>query len=347
MVDNKQKTQVTEQNISQSSSPLIFISHDSRDAELAEAFSELLGSVSGGMLESFRSSDKKGTEGIEFGDDWYKRVMLKLGDASDVVCLLTERSLERPWILYEAGVAKGKSEIPVFGIALGISLKSAGAGPFYRFENCDDDEDSLTKLVIQLTSRVPRLKPHDNVIKTQVQAFQSTATGVLSKLAEPGTEAEKEAPPTDTTAKQLEELKVMFREMPSLLEHLLADNVRFSRNRKNRRFHPRMFDEMMRMNEKNEGNPLIILVFASLIRDDAPWLYEIAMEAYRAITLGTRKSAEQIKESIMMLCEFPRRNHMFEELGMMDSEEMHILLMEGPHVLKRMVMMCLENRKIR
>lgn len=86
--------------------PLVFISHDSRDAELAEAFSKLLKSVSAGMLKSFRSSDKKGNEGIEFGDEWYKTLMSKLEKASDVVCLLTERSLDRPWILYEAGVAK-------------------------------------------------------------------------------------------------------------------------------------------------------------------------------------------------------------------------------------------------
>jgi hypothetical protein len=86
--------------------PLIFISHDSRDAELAEAFSGLLKSVSAGMLKSFRSSDKKGTEGIEFGDEWYKRLMERLDKASDVVCLLTERSLGRPWLLFEAGAAK-------------------------------------------------------------------------------------------------------------------------------------------------------------------------------------------------------------------------------------------------
>lgn len=48
-----------------SSSPLIFISHDARDAELAEAFSKLLKSVSAGMIKTFRSSDKKGTEGID------------------------------------------------------------------------------------------------------------------------------------------------------------------------------------------------------------------------------------------------------------------------------------------
>ena len=41
--------------------PLVFISHDSRDAEFAEAFSKLLSSVSAGVLKSFRSSDRKGS----------------------------------------------------------------------------------------------------------------------------------------------------------------------------------------------------------------------------------------------------------------------------------------------
>ncbi len=133
--------------------PLVFISHDNRDAELAEAFSKLLKSVSAGMLKSFRSSDKKGTEGIQFGDDWYKRLMSQLDSASDVVCLLTGRSMDRPWILYEAGVAKGKLDTPVHGIALGIPLGSVSTGPFYQFQNSDDSEESLTKLVLQLSKR--------------------------------------------------------------------------------------------------------------------------------------------------------------------------------------------------
>lgn len=96
--------------------PLVFISHDGRDADFADAFSKLLKSVSAGMLKSFRSSDKKGTEGIEFGDEWFKRLMEKLKVASDVVCLFTERSLERPWILYEAGVARGTMQTPLWGL---------------------------------------------------------------------------------------------------------------------------------------------------------------------------------------------------------------------------------------
>ncbi len=91
--DDKPKTTGSDAPSRKSTSPLAFISHDSRDAKLAEAFSKLLRSVSAGMLKSFRSSDNKGREGIEFGDEWYKRLMDKLDSASDVVRLFTERSV--------------------------------------------------------------------------------------------------------------------------------------------------------------------------------------------------------------------------------------------------------------
>lgn len=81
MVDDKKEDSKNEG----SEVPLVFISHDNRDAALAEAFSKLLKSVSAGMLKSFRSSDKKGTEGIQFGDDWYKRLMSQLDTASSAL----------------------------------------------------------------------------------------------------------------------------------------------------------------------------------------------------------------------------------------------------------------------
>ena len=342
--DGKDKPKVVERQASQSLSPLIFISHDSRDAELAEAFSKLLKSISAGMLKSFRSSDKKGTEGIEYGDDWYKRLMSNLDSASDVVCLFTERSLERPWILYEAGVAKGKLDTPVLGVALGVPLSKVGNGPFYQFQNCDDTEDSLVGLVMQLTRRISSLEPDKDVVKTQVHAFKSTAEGILSKLAEPGAEIEEETPAIGATAKLLEELKLMVRETPLRIEDMLSENTGISRSRKRRRFHPMMFEEMIHMGKMDRSEPLMILVFASLVRDDVPWLYEIAMEAYRAITSGTQKSADQIMRSIDSLQEFSMNHPMFEELGMIDSKETHMFMMEGPRILEHMVMMCLKNK---
>lgn len=125
------KDQSEESKSSRSIKPLVFISHDTRDAELAEAFSKLLSSVSAGVLKSFRSSDKRGNQGIAYGVEWYPEIMKKLNEASDVVALLTHHSVDRPWILYEAGVAKGKLDTPLLGIAIGIPLNKANNGPFF------------------------------------------------------------------------------------------------------------------------------------------------------------------------------------------------------------------------
>ena len=67
-------------------SPLVFISHDSRDADLAEAFANLLTDASGGILKSFRSSDRKGTTGIEFGEEWYSAIMTGVLQTRDELC---------------------------------------------------------------------------------------------------------------------------------------------------------------------------------------------------------------------------------------------------------------------
>jgi len=195
---------------SNASGPLVFISHDARDAEFAEAFSKLLKSVSAGMIKTFRSSDKKGTEGIDFGEEWYKRLMTQLQSTTDVVCLFTERSLDRPWILFEAGVAKGKVNTPVIGVALGVPLSRVSTGPFYQFMNIDGSEADLIKLVNQLAERVPNLELDSDVVKTQVAAFKATEAMLLKKLAS-GSAKPKTKEEVDETAvaKLAEEMKAL------------------------------------------------------------------------------------------------------------------------------------------
>ena len=312
--------------------PLIFISHDSRDAELAEAFSKLLKSVSAGMLKSFRSSDKKGTEGIQFGDDWYKRLMTKLDSASDVVCLLTERSVDRPWILYEAGVAKGKLETPVHGIALGVSLNRVGTGPFYQFQNSDDSEDSLTKLVMQLCERIPSLEPDEDVVKTQVQAFKGTANEVLNQLKQPMSEKEPSSADEGTVAKLLEEMKLMVRELPGRIERTVIEEPERYRKRPFRKFHPMMIDEMAHMVSKRSEDPIGILIISSLVKDDFPWLYELGLEAYRAAKSG---SSIELKEALRVFrdaSEMTFHGPFMKEMGLM-SKDMHMMMRELPMVI--------------
>jgi hypothetical protein len=182
---------------------LVFISHDSRDQVLAEAFENLLRDASAGVLKTFRSSDKKGYSGIAFGAEWYATVMQRLAEATDVVALLTTNSLNRPWILYEVGVARGRSGVPAFGVACNVPLDLIG-GPFSQFQNSPDDEDSLTSLVLQLIRRVPEAAPREEAVRLHVAAFRAK---LRSLSRDSGTEEVK----PETTAVLFEEVKAMFR----------------------------------------------------------------------------------------------------------------------------------------
>jgi hypothetical protein len=320
--------------------PLIFISHDARDAELAEAFSKLLKSVSAGMIKTFRSSDKKGTDGIDFGEEWYKRLMAQLQSTSDVVCLFTERSLDRPWILFEAGVAKGKLNTPVVGVALGVPLSRVSAGPFYQFMNMDDSEADLTKLVNQLARRIPNLELDSDVVNTQVAAFKATEAALLKKLTSGSAKAEtKEEVDESAIAKLAEEMKGL----PSRVAERLAESGDDVRPRRMRRFHPMMFEQIMHMSEE-PGDPVAILVAASIVRDDMPWLYELAMEVYRAVKEGNLETIEREMKRIRRFSEVMTHGPMMEEFGF-GGKESRMIAMEFPRMLEFMLRRTLDMRR--
>jgi hypothetical protein len=325
--------------------PLVFISHDTRDGDLAEAFSKLLKSVSAGMLKSFRSSDKKGTEGIEFGDEWYKALMLKLDAASDVVCLLTERSLERPWLLYEAGVAKGKLNTPVHGLALGVPLGRVSTGPFYQFQNSDDSEESLTKLTLQLCRRISGIEPDTDVVKAQVQVFKKTVTAILGTIGVAQVSEKKETLEEGTVAKVLEEMKLLIREFPVLLEQRMMDGPERLR-RRTRRIHPRMIEEMSRMFSRSSSAPIGILVIASTVRDDFPWLYELAVDAYRISKAGSVDDAFEALQTFQRAVEITMTGPFLEELGPM-SKDMHMAMRELPMLIDQYIHHTLVSEKER
>lgn len=294
--DNEKPPGIDEKNLKGKS--LIFISHDTRDAVIAEAFSALLKSVSAGVLKSFRSSDKKGNQGIEFGVEWYPEIMKKLEVASDVVCLLTPNSVNRPWILYEAGVAKGKLETPVHGVALGISLQVASAGPFAQFQNSDDTDDSLTQLVMQLVSRIPNAEPDRDVVKMQVAAFKTKIAPLLK--AQDGAESEDQETDETSVAKIFEEIKVMFQDLPSRIERRMdPNNIKF--DPRSRRMQLRMIEEISEMHPKEFGGSLKILAIANQFRDEIPWLYDVAVETYRKVESGSEDRHEAVRKFLSIV----------------------------------------------
>jgi hypothetical protein len=317
-----------------SQGPLVFISHDTRDADLAEAFANLLTDASGGMLKSFRSSDRKGTAGIEFGQEWYKAIMGNLSKATDVVALLTHHSIDRPWILYEAGVAKGTLNTTVLGAAIGIPFEKTNTGPFAQFQNCGDDEDSLTKLVLQLIRRIPDAAPREEAVRRQVQAFRESMTSLLKSRGK----AVEAAPKVDeaTIAKMFEEVKVLVRDLPDRVQGQIQSKPG-SRRRRNIKFHPMMLEDMTErlMHRKEGGRGIELLIMFSFFREDFPWLYELGLNLYQALQKDNEREVEKAFHALRAVIEMTSKDPIFFEMsGGPDDEDSFMFLRHMSHTLE-------------
>lgn len=316
--------------------PLVFISHDARDADIAEAFSNLLRDASGGILRSFRSSDRKGTTGIEFGADWYSTIMENLKGATDVVALLTSNSIDRPWILYEAGVAKGRLDTVVFGLAVGVSLDKAGIGPFAQFQNSSDDENSLTTLVLQLIRRNPDADPREEAVRRQVIAFRDATAALLKQRAKETVTKPSSEIDASAVAKLFEEVKIMFRQLPDQLESSVDRRVRNAGKRGRRTIGPELLREIhysLREGDQTEQEAGWLRL-ASYVRDDLPWLYELVMEIYRAIVRGSPEEVDRVQSALMRALTSRSRHKMAEDIARHGgSRELGDFLEELPMML--------------
>ena len=108
-----------------------------------------------------------------------------------------------------------------------------------------------------------------------------------------------------------------------------------------RRFHPMMFEEMMHMG--GEGNdPIGLLLAASMVREDMPWFYEIALEAYHAIKAGDIEAAERASKRMSRVTEMFMHGPFMEEFG---NKESHMFMMEFPQMFEHMLHRCIDTKK--
>jgi hypothetical protein len=308
---------------------LVFISHDSRDAEIAEAFGNLLSDVSVGTLKTFRSSDNLGTSGIAFGDEWYDAIVNKLSEATDVVALLTSKSIDRPWILYEAGIAAGKLSTRVIGIAIGLPLSKAVTGPFSQFQNSADDEQSLTKLMLQLLQRNPDAAPRQETVALHVRAFREKVANILK---EKGADDDNSPPSEEeNVAILVEEIKGMLRELPDRL----GDRDGLRRGKRKDRQSIRAMEEIAfgpSFRRFENGTAMAFLTVISMLKEEMPWIYEPGIEFYRLVT--SKRPDARIKEAALQLHELveftsrggPFRAFIDEELGHYSTRILHDLI---------------------
>jgi hypothetical protein len=298
---------------------------------LAEAFDHLLTDASGGVVQTFRSSDQSGRAGIDYGENWFSKITSTLSDATDVVALLTPNSVGRPWILFEAGFAVGRLDAKVFGIALGLALSKAVAGPFAQFQNCEANEESLTTVVLKLIQRNPNARPREQAVRKQVGTFLEEIAPLLTQRAGTQQEANEDMDAT-AVAKLFEEVKVMFRDLPSRVQSELRDSTPL---RRRRRFHPMMIEDIFRMSRLEGQNPsLPWFLLASFLKEEMPCVSDAAIEIHRAVERGDPGGIQKAYLNLQSVLRLMSRSKFFHRFGG-DDEDSFMMYRHLPEILEQ------------
>jgi len=226
-------------------------------------------------------------------------------------------------------------------LALGIPLAKANTGPFAQFQNCGEDEDSLTSLVIQLIRSIPNADPDREVVMNQVKVFKVAAKKLLQSPEALPTEV---ASPIDgsTTAKLFEEVKVMFQDLPSRVGDRIADTMEAPRNTRRRRLHPGMLEEML-FGFAGDDDALGLLLMAGLIHDEAPLFYDVVLEVHKAIKTGTQAEIRRLMKALEHSEGFLMGGPFMEHLS--KTRDAHMLLHELPRMLHHALRRALARKK--
>lgn len=88
--------------------PKVFISHTHSDKEIADAINEAITNLFGNnIVEVVYSTKSENEGGIKHGADWFKWIIQQVSEADVTFVLLTTGSVQKPWIMWEAGAVEG------------------------------------------------------------------------------------------------------------------------------------------------------------------------------------------------------------------------------------------------
>lgn len=85
--------------------PILFISHISEEKETASLLKEFFENAFLDAIEVFVSSNEKS---ITYGAKWLDRITTALQSCNMMLILCSKKSVQRPWINYEAGFGNGR-----------------------------------------------------------------------------------------------------------------------------------------------------------------------------------------------------------------------------------------------
>jgi hypothetical protein len=262
------------------------------------------------------------------GDRRAQAVAKELEASNFGIICVTPENVGSPWVLFEAGaLAKSMQGARVIPLLFNLGIGDI-TGPLAQFQAKKVEKGGLGDAIQSLNSTKDQSIPEARA-KQLFEALWPEFEKQLDSISDEAPTEKHMRPQHEILEELVTEVRgldVRFRE----LEGTLSDQGPRSRRRRLRHFHPLTFEEMAETLSEEGDDPISLLMFGSLLRDDFPWLYEIIIEAYREVRDGDAKAAHKAIKRLRFTRALGRAPFMdFAD----SSKEEHMIMMELPIML--------------
>jgi hypothetical protein len=265
---------------------------------------------------------------ISAGERWAQSVAKELETCNFGIICVTRENVAAPWILFEAGsLAKSLEGSRVIPLLLDLEFSEIG-GPLAQFQAKKVDRDGIAETV-ESVNRAAKDPIPDARARQLFDALWPQLEGQITSIPKHAAAAKPIRPQHEI----LEELVGSVRAIDSRIRTLEESSTepRSAKYRRHR-FPSFMFHELAHIMGERPGDPISLLVLASMVRDEAPWLYELGLDAYRSARAGDRDEAKLALRRFQRAAEFTLRGPVSpEELGL-DPRAFHMIMRELDHL---------------
>jgi hypothetical protein len=276
-------------------------------------------------------------EDVSAGVRWNEAIAKQLDTCNFGILCVTPENADSPWITFEAGsLAKSLEDSRVIPLLLGLEFSQI-TGPLAQFQAKKVDSQGIREVVQSINKA-----SGDPIPTERADQLVELAWPQLESIVEAIPAAAGAAKPARSQQQILEELVAGVRSLEARvreMDELASESGRaYPRRLRDPRFAEMYLMELSRCLEMGPEDPVRFLIVGGLLRDQYPFIYELAVEVYRVAESGDVDAAERATSRFLRALEVV--GHM-PPIGPEDEWGPHIsrmamdLLLEGRQVLRK------------
>jgi hypothetical protein len=259
---------------------------------------------------------------IDAGQRWADVVGKELEIRNFGIICVTRENVASPWMLFEAGaLTKFMQEGRVIPLLFDIEFKDI-TGPLAQFQAKKVEQSGLLDVINSINS-FSETKLPDSRLNPLFETLWPSLEKKISAIQKAPAHAKQNRPQHEI----LEELVSGIRGLDVRFRESFEDSPRIRRKRQ--RYHPEMIMDMLSEIDHDERCSIQLIMIASYMKDDFPWIYELGLEAYRE-SLHRKSNDAQCRffSAIKSL----RRGPFMEMMG---DKESYMLIRELEHLTEK------------